>query len=413
MARRRCDEPSWVRWACKPDARTPGPLADLALETPDSCVLTHQLPFQTYLAVYFVLVDVGLMSQYVYYARRRPVPDIPPLAHSGRRAHHRSAHSEPWLADHRNRSRKRRSRGSGTTRGSLAGDDPMSRSWMSESSAGHSPASSRPHTIPSHSRQASVPNTAAGSESTSPISAHTERGRTLARPARNNFFGGPLETISGSPASGSPGPHGMLVSLEQSAGLDQWPAAPAHRNTSSTSRSRPPPSARRSSSMVFLSVGLLVGFGRWSFGGDALAGTGVGRAWSTGDATMPAPRAGFFQAGSGAHLQHPALLAPWTSAAFQRHTKRQAFPLDVSITSPSAPSVANLAPLAAQDETERREPDDNDDDDDDDYPYPKRNLERFLGRASAWTCTTLYLTSRLPQIWQNVCPSLLTPVGLC
>ena len=28
--------------------------------------------------------------------------------------------------------------------------------------------------------------------------------------------------------------------------------------------------------------------------------------------------------------------------------------------------------------------------------------ERILGRISAWTCTTLYLTSRLPQIWKNV-----------
>jgi len=29
-------------------------------------------------------------------------------------------------------------------------------------------------------------------------------------------------------------------------------------------------------------------------------------------------------------------------------------------------------------------------------------LERVIGRISAWTCTTLYLTSRLPQIWKNV-----------
>ena len=28
--------------------------------------------------------------------------------------------------------------------------------------------------------------------------------------------------------------------------------------------------------------------------------------------------------------------------------------------------------------------------------------ERVIGRISAWTCTTLYLTSRLPQIWKNV-----------
>lgn len=29
-------------------------------------------------------------------------------------------------------------------------------------------------------------------------------------------------------------------------------------------------------------------------------------------------------------------------------------------------------------------------------------LDRVIGRISAWTCTTLYLTSRLPQIWKNV-----------
>jgi uncharacterized protein with PQ loop repeat len=28
-------------------------------------------------------------------------------------------------------------------------------------------------------------------------------------------------------------------------------------------------------------------------------------------------------------------------------------------------------------------------------------LERVIGRISAWACTTLYLTSRLPQIWKN------------
>jgi solute carrier family 66 (lysosomal lysine-arginine transporter), member 1 len=29
-------------------------------------------------------------------------------------------------------------------------------------------------------------------------------------------------------------------------------------------------------------------------------------------------------------------------------------------------------------------------------------IERVIGRISAWACTTLYLTSRLPQIWKNV-----------
>ena len=30
------------------------------------------------------------------------------------------------------------------------------------------------------------------------------------------------------------------------------------------------------------------------------------------------------------------------------------------------------------------------------------STEYIIGRISAWVCTTLYLTSRLPQIWKNV-----------
>jgi len=35
-------------------------------------------------------------------------------------------------------------------------------------------------------------------------------------------------------------------------------------------------------------------------------------------------------------------------------------------------------------------------------PGESPSLERIIGRMSAWACTTLYLTSRLPQIWKNV-----------
>ena len=39
-----------------------------------------------------------------------------------------------------------------------------------------------------------------------------------------------------------------------------------------------------------------------------------------------------------------------------------------------------------------------------DLPPPRESpsLERIIGRISSWACTTLYLTSRLPQIWKNV-----------
>lgn len=49
---------------------------------------------------------------------------------------------------------------------------------------------------------------------------------------------------------------------------------------------------------------------------------------------------------------------------------------------------------------------DHDHDDDhhhhDPSPEPPQSFERQIGRISAWSCTTLYLTSRLPQIWKNV-----------
>lgn len=37
-----------------------------------------------------------------------------------------------------------------------------------------------------------------------------------------------------------------------------------------------------------------------------------------------------------------------------------------------------------------------------DPPAEPPSFKRLFGRTSAWACTTLYLTSRLPQIWKNV-----------
>jgi hypothetical protein len=46
-------------------------------------------------------------------------------------------------------------------------------------------------------------------------------------------------------------------------------------------------------------------------------------------------------------------------------------------------------------------------------PEPEApSFKRLFGRTSAWACTTLYLTSRLPQIWKNVGPSYLSRPAL-
>ncbi|KAK4703197.1 chromatin assembly factor 1 subunit A, partial [Phenoliferia sp. Uapishka_3] len=368
----------------KPDGKTDLRVID------NSCVLTHQLPFQTYLAIYFVLVDVGLMSQYIYYARQHPIPDIPPLAHS-RRALHRS-HSRAG----RNQSRKRRSRMNTSGSRNAGNEDPMERSWMSGSSIAHSPASTRPHTQPQSRRTSfrdptalppSTSSTAPPSPTASTHTESTERGRSRSRPARTNFFGSVLETISGS-ASGSPS------GLQNHDIITSWPVAHGSR---SRSRPPPPPAARRTSSMVFLSVGVFFGFGRWALGGQETTETGLERAWSTGVSNNPlsfnvVPERSW----SGAPLQHPALLTfKPTVDPFNKLINRRALPVDVPPSTLVQDNPSNRTDGPPSDS------DGKDEDDDDDYPYPKRDLERFIGRASAWICTTLYLTSRLPQIWQN------------
>jgi hypothetical protein len=39
---------------------------------------------------------------------------------------------------------------------------------------------------------------------------------------------------------------------------------------------------------------------------------------------------------------------------------------------------------------------------DSDVSLAAPSKDRVVGRIFAWLCTTLYLTSRLPQIWKNV-----------
>lgn len=286
----------------------------------------------------------------------------------------------------------------------------MERSWMSESSVAHSPASSRPQTVAPRSRQPSFPASAAGIESVLHSSASTstfpERGRTLTRPPpprTSAFFGPTMATISGSPASGSPAPamgHVQGVGIEQA--VQEWGAAHGvHQSTRSTSRSRPPPVARRNSSMVFLSVGLLVGFGKWSSG--STGPMEVGKAWSASQVELG--EIGSDWGAGWSQARHPTLFGPGfaplaeETSLGRRHDKRQVFPLAVSIA--TSPSALN-ATASSLDEDDPTPPKHEPDNDEEPYPYPKRDWERFIGRASAWMCTTLYLTSRLPQIWQNV-----------
>lgn len=332
------------------------------------------------------------MSQYIYYSWKNPTIKVLPHSHHLPRPH-------PSRSNTYNSGRRASRRRPKSTGGSAGGrqrndgisglpvEDPMEQSWMSESSA-HSAASTRPNTRPQtlyrQSRNESVPATPISSSPTFP-----ERGRTLTRPRVNVFSA--LETIDGSPVSASPAGFGVEGNDDQDelTVTDRGREQHRHSTSASTSRTRP---ARRSASMVFLSVGLLVGFGRWSANTYDVKHSEGERAWSSHKA-LEVPAIDWAQ------LRHPTFFgAPTTPSSVSptpqliRHEKRQIFPIAVSTRDP-IPST-NIPRIESHQEEESPPPEEE--------PYPKRDFERFFGRASAWMCTTLYLTSRLPQIWQNV-----------
>ncbi|GAA6008934.1 hypothetical protein JCM10207_004032 [Rhodosporidiobolus poonsookiae] len=377
------------------------------------CVLTHQLPFQTFLAGYFILVDVILCGQFYYYSRTTLPPLSEDFPYAQPPSHITATH--PHLAHRRSRSRKRRSRSS---RGKetppytpAAEDDLMQRSWMSESSmpstATTSPQfSQRPLHSRNNSHEPATPTPPTAPSTIPPSPTVPERGRTLTRASHFRTFDPSLSTIHGSPSTNGAFMHPSLhlngssshVSFDphpeelysEGEGLE---VERQRRQRTSSSRSRPPPPSRRSTSVVFLSVGALVTFGNaaWGGGGVGTMRANSGGAWSTDtlSTSVEAPAHPRFS-----RLQHPAFFAYSSSPSsspppflldrvLPPRRKRSAIPIDYADVEASFAS----APPSL---------------DDDEPPSPVGpDWERIIGRTSAWLCTTFYLTSRLPQLWQN------------
>ncbi|BGP13898.1 hypothetical protein JCM10213_002538 [Rhodosporidiobolus nylandii] len=367
------------------------------------CILTQQLPFQIYLSGYFLIVDVILCVQFAYYSRTT----LPPLSETYPYAQPPS-HPGTVLIPHR-RSRSRKPRRSYSGRGKETPpytphteDDPMQRSWMSETSVAPSSASSpalshRPLPSRSSSQDVFTPFPSTASNTVPPSPTIPERGRTLTRARHVHPFDPSLSTIAGSPSAHGafmhPSMHVSHVSFgsqpdsiigepqQQPDGLEALRRQNSRQaERTSSSRSRPPPPSRRSTSVVFLSVGALLTFGT-SWGGSGVGTMDVrqgGRAWGTTPDSclalvgIPRPR-----------LQHPAFLSSPSAAVnvvLPPHEKR-------ALAEPVSPSLSSKVPP--------------DDDEPPPSPPPGPDWERIVGRASAWICTTAYLTSRLPQLWQN------------
>ncbi|GAA5940975.1 PQ-loop repeat-containing protein, partial [Sporobolomyces koalae] len=405
------------------------------------CVLTHQLPFQTYLATYFLFVDVALVSQYYYYSRRKPPQDFPPLSENFPYAQGSAIHHPPYVhprkASKTRRGRPGRSKSynhlprSSSAHTIAAAEDQMRASWMSENtSSARSTAATTPNLVP-HTREnsnaaflpsnlssTSLYNSDASREEP-PSPSIPERGRTLTRFAGaggtlTQTFDPTLATIYGSPSGDQLGsypvhtaqtrlPHhhvsfnpATTTTTSEHRAPVQDPHHEAHHMTrGSSSRSRPPPPSRRGTGIAFLSVGLLFTIGTLTSGGGSGAGSlttrgggNAGEAWRvrvpTGPDSIVKPRDRFVSLER--QLRYPTMFVESSS----RSTKRSIYPLDVSV------EISSITTMSAANDSRSDEPSSPRDD-----TTGGTDWERVIGRVSAWLCTTAYLTSRLPQIWRN------------
>ncbi|EJD36578.1 hypothetical protein AURDEDRAFT_154575 [Auricularia subglabra TFB-10046 SS5] len=265
------------------------------------CILTHQLPFQTWLATYFCLVDFSLFSQYFYYDAFKPKPATTLRSR-------RSYIYQPQHTHARSLSR------------SYSGERDETLRAISVVAANVAQAAAiEAARVRHHSRR----HTGAG-ESADPYehmtdSAVSERRVTwstdsFAHPPHRSAVP-QLAVIPSTPQAEAPAP---IASMSVQS-LSQSRASSRGRSPSGdeAERRRKRSASRRSASIVFLGVWMLFGF-----------------------------------------------------ADLHTRWKR---------STPAAESVGVVL----------------------NEPPPEVSLERIIGRISAWTCTTLYLTSRLPQIWKN------------
>ncbi|KAK8869742.1 hypothetical protein IAR55_000310 [Kwoniella newhampshirensis] len=418
------------------------------------CVLTDQLPFQTYLAGYFCIVDFALLAQFFYY-RAPPTPSAPPptprylsynsLVASPRQSMILPPQSAPPTISGRTRtssgtilpasatSRPRPKRSHYTTAGQYLPPDinvtspPIDAPYSAiyEAALDVARAAERASQRRSHSRarrmtsrhysntnqptssggaaetegeedmmesfhsdmtgktsksstRASSPKSGAArlTQSTGTLLDLGDRGRPRSR-VRGNLPTPPdgenvdeVDGIEGLPRQG----HGHVLGFQHGAGGENKEHQRSKSRSLSLVRGSGGRGGRRAAGVAFMSLGLLVGSGGWNTSSASFGKIGGS---STTGVVLATPS--------------PTPASVWT-------IPRHPLPLSHSASAASPPHLdyRNSTYILELDHVP-----DHDHDKDSHPPDYTPSIERIIGRISAWTCTTLYLTSRLPQIWKN------------
>ncbi|KAF8274926.1 PQ loop repeat-domain-containing protein [Lactarius quietus] len=331
------------------------------------CILTHQLPFQTWLATYFCSVDLMLLSQYFYY-RKTATPTVSAFSQPRSRAGSLAYRTSRERAPSRYRTLSAAAANVATAAAALA------------SQRNEPPTSGYAHTRWSRrsldgllDSDSNRPAREGGSDmdedllATLTDSFYSERsGRqrhALRAPSSHSRTGmvsshipASLQITSATDDSDALG-RGRTLQRSNLPSHDQeildW-----HHNEDDSQRRRSSRASRRGATMIFMGAWALFGIGSLGmhrYSGEIRTPLQPGRVLS-----QPI-------------LTPPSLLSP----SFTHETP----PL-------STPNIVFDTPhLEDASQSEQ--------------PTHRPSMERVIGRISAWTCATLYLTSRLPQIWKN------------
>ena len=349
------------------------------------CYASHDAT-QTYLAVYFCLVDFTLVGQYVYYASSsKPTPPFPARRRSASAAtitqrrlsierpptHYRTlshvaanvAAAAALAAQHEERQARRHSKGWG----SQATEEPednwddddevdeaalarLADSFHSEGGRGRKKVSW------SRERGGSVGRRLPSASAMSPIaqaqhSLHLQTSPTLDETEEVGLNRGR--------------PLAREVQLVESPDTEWAPPAPTSAQRRSSRASR------KGASMVFLGVWALFSIGAFNAGKRSTY--------------LPSRRSDMGRVLDGSELVPvPHLASPGSPSDVMGDILDHGL-----LPSPAGDGIA-LDQLQFEDEIP---PED---------PHEGPSTDYIIGRISAWICTTLYLTSRLPQIWKNV-----------